>query len=53
MSAAEVASFESERYFTQAVSVRRWDDAGKVAGLVTPTLSAYLDLIPQFILPNT
>jgi phosphonate degradation associated HDIG domain protein len=53
MSAAEVAEFESERYFTQAVSVRRWDDAGKVAGLVTPTLGAYLELIPEFMLPNT
>ena len=53
MSPAEVAKFESERYFKQAVSVRRWDDAGKVAGLVTPDLATYLELIPQFMLPNT
>jgi [1-hydroxy-2-(trimethylamino)ethyl]phosphonate dioxygenase len=41
MSAHEVAQFESERYFTQAVRVRRWDDAGKVAGLKTPQLAEY------------
>ncbi len=41
MSANEVAQFESERYFTDAVRVRRWDDAGKVAGLKTPQLAEY------------
>jgi len=41
MSAPEVARFESERYFTAAVQVRRWDDQGKVAGLKTPQLAAY------------
>jgi predicted HD phosphohydrolase len=41
MSAPEVAQFESERYFTAAVQVRRWDDQGKVAGLNTPQLAAY------------
>ena len=50
MTPAEVAQFESERYFTQAVSVRRWDDAGKVAGLATPALDEYLQLVPQFML---
>jgi predicted HD phosphohydrolase len=41
MSANEVAQFESERYFTDALRVRRWDDAGKVAGLKTPQLGEY------------
>ena len=45
MSAHEVAQFESERYFTEAVRVRRWDDAGKVAGLKTPQLAEYGTLI--------
>jgi phosphonate degradation associated HDIG domain protein len=45
MSAPEVARFESERYFTEAVRVRRWDDEGKVAGLKTPQLAAYITLI--------
>ena len=41
MSAPEVAQFESKRYFSEAVRVRRWDDQGKVAGLKTPQLAAY------------
>ena len=45
MSAPEVAQFQSERYFTAAVRVRRWDDAGKVAGLKTPQLAEYGTLI--------
>ena len=45
MSAHEVAQFEAERYFTEAVRVRRWDDAGKVAGLKTPQLAEYLTVI--------
>jgi [1-hydroxy-2-(trimethylamino)ethyl]phosphonate dioxygenase len=48
MSAAEVAGFESERYFREAVGVRRWDDDGKVAGLVTPPLADYATLISRF-----
>jgi [1-hydroxy-2-(trimethylamino)ethyl]phosphonate dioxygenase len=47
MSAGEVATFERERFFADAVLVRRWDDQGKVAGLVTPALSAYGELISQ------
>ena len=45
MSAVEVATFERERYFSDAVRVRRWDDQAKVAGRVTPALSAYAELI--------
>jgi len=45
MSAHEVAQFEAERYFADAVRVRRWDDAGKVAGLKTPQLAEYCTLI--------
>jgi len=47
MSAHEVAQFEAERYFADAVRVRRWDDAGKVAGLKTPQLAEYLSLIAR------
>ncbi len=47
MSAAEVATFETERFFADAVRIRRWDDGGKVAGLGTPALDAYGDLISQ------
>lgn len=45
MSAAEIARFEKERYCREAVTVRRWDDQGKVAGLVTPQLETYRLLI--------
>jgi len=51
MSAHEVAQFESERYFTEAVRVRRWDDAGKVAGLKTPQLAEYRTLIAGSVEP--
>ena len=47
MSAHELAQFEAERYFTDAVRVRRWDDAGKVAGHKTPQLAEYLSLIAR------
>jgi phosphonate degradation associated HDIG domain protein len=49
MSAHEVAQFESERYFREAVCVRRWDDEGKVAGLATPPLTEYTTLIEQLL----
>lgn len=41
MSAAELALFEKEPYFRQAVRVRHWDDQGKLAGLLTPALEHY------------
>jgi [1-hydroxy-2-(trimethylamino)ethyl]phosphonate dioxygenase len=47
MSRSEVARFESERHFKDAVRVRRWDDQGKVAGLRTPPLEDYLRLLEQ------
>ncbi|MGO9802082.1 MAG: HD domain-containing protein [Steroidobacteraceae bacterium] len=45
MSAEETRRFESERYFREAVRVRLWDDQGKVAGLKTPPLEAYLGML--------
>ena len=45
MAAHEVAAFETERFYKDAVRVRQWDDQGKVAGLKTPGLSDYRDLI--------
>jgi len=47
MSAEEVARFEAEHYYREAVRVRRWDDQGKVAGLKTPPLEAYAPLIER------
>lgn len=45
MSPAEVAAFEREPYFRDAVRVRWWDDAGKVAGLATAPLEDYRRLV--------
>jgi gamma-butyrobetaine dioxygenase len=45
MSAPEVARFEREPYYREAVRVRHWDDQGKVAGLATAALPAYAALI--------
>jgi len=45
MAAHEVAQFETEAYYKEAVRVRQWDDQGKVAGLKTPSLGDYRALI--------
>lgn len=45
MSAAEVAAFEAETYFKQAIRIREWDDRGKVADSETPDLVSYRALI--------
>jgi len=39
--AEDVAEFESSPYAEDAVRLRRYDDIGKVAGLVTPDLEHY------------
>ena len=41
----ETARFESESFYRDAVRVRRWDDAGKVAGMATHKLEDYRVLI--------
>jgi phosphonate degradation associated HDIG domain protein len=51
MPASEVARFESERYFRDAVRVRSWDDAGKVDGLVTNPLGYYVPMIARLASP--
>jgi [1-hydroxy-2-(trimethylamino)ethyl]phosphonate dioxygenase len=45
MSASEVARFETEPFHEHAVRVRRWDDQGKVAGLLTPSFAHYRGMI--------
>jgi phosphonate degradation associated HDIG domain protein len=41
MNAGEVKAFESSPYFSDAVQLRRFDDLGKVPGMVTPALEHY------------
>jgi len=50
MAVHEVAQFESERFYKDAVRVRQWDDQGKVAGLATPDAGAYRSLIDALAL---
>lgn len=45
MSPAEAAQFEAQPRWRAAVAVRRWDDQGKTAGLVTAGLDDYRELI--------
>jgi phosphonate degradation associated HDIG domain protein len=45
MSTDEVAAFERQRFFREAIRVRRWDDQGKVVGLATPPLDHHRSLI--------
>jgi [1-hydroxy-2-(trimethylamino)ethyl]phosphonate dioxygenase len=47
MASTEVAAFEAERYWRDAIQVRQWDDQGKVAGLQTPGWNHYRDLIER------
>jgi len=49
MTAHEVAKFETELFYKEAVRVRQWDDQGKVAGLVTPNLEDYRALIEGMV----
>jgi len=45
MSAAEIARFEQEPHYKEAVRVRYWDDQGKAAGLVAPQFETYRALL--------
>jgi [1-hydroxy-2-(trimethylamino)ethyl]phosphonate dioxygenase len=45
MSGPELAAFEREPLFREAVRLRRWDDRAKVEGLEIPGLSEYRRLI--------
>jgi [1-hydroxy-2-(trimethylamino)ethyl]phosphonate dioxygenase len=46
-SPAQRRSFERGRFAADAVRLRRWDDAGKVAGCVTPDLAHYAPLLSR------
>lgn len=45
MGSAEVAAFESNPGWHDAVLLRRWDDHGKVDGLDVPGLASYRELL--------
>jgi phosphonate degradation associated HDIG domain protein len=45
MSADEQRRFAAERFFKEAVNLRRWDDEGKIVGLETPGLAYFEPMI--------
>jgi len=45
--AGEAEAFSQTAYAADAVRLRLWDDAAKVAGLVTPSFSDYLPLLAR------
>ena len=49
MSAVEVRAFEGDPYHLAAVRVRRWDEAGKQAGLATPAFEYYRPLLERVV----
>jgi phosphonate degradation associated HDIG domain protein len=49
MSAAEIAAFEAEEHFREALKVRRFDDGAKVAGLAIPDFRHYGPLIETLV----
>ena len=49
MNAAEVLAFESNPFFREAVRVRRWDEAGKVAGMRTRSFADYMPLLQRVV----
>jgi gamma-butyrobetaine dioxygenase len=51
MSPAETAAFRASPHAEAAVRLRRWDDGGKVDGILVPELAAYRGRIPSVALP--
>jgi [1-hydroxy-2-(trimethylamino)ethyl]phosphonate dioxygenase len=49
MDAAEIAAFEREEHHREAVRVRLWDDAGKIAGRQTPAFRAFRPLLARVL----
>jgi phosphonate degradation associated HDIG domain protein len=47
MSTQEQANFGAERFFKEAVSLRRWDDEGKIVGMETPDLRYFAPMIER------
>ena len=49
MSGTEVADFEKNASFQDAVQVRRWDDMGKDPEMKTESLEHFLDYVRQLV----
>jgi phosphonate degradation associated HDIG domain protein len=49
MSAAEVAAFEANPMFREAVQLRRWDEQAKVKGLETPPVAHFMPAVARCV----
>lgn len=49
MTTAEMARFEQNEYFQQAINLRRFDDMGKPSQPVKQDLEPWLELIPELL----
>jgi gamma-butyrobetaine dioxygenase len=49
MSPAEVATFEANPYYRDAITLRLCDEQGKVQGFSAPTLASYRDRIAALL----
>lgn len=49
MNADEIATFEESPHFREAVRVRLWDEAGKVAGMKTRRFEDYVPLLQRVV----
>ncbi len=49
MSADEVAAFEANPFFREAVRVRLWDEGGKVAGMETRRFADYMPMLQTIV----
>ncbi len=49
MTAKEVAEFETNPFFGEIIMVRKWDDAGKIAGMKTKTFNDYSGLLQKIV----
>jgi phosphonate degradation associated HDIG domain protein len=47
MRAEAQAKFGEERFFADAVALRRWDDEGKIVGMATPDLAQFEPMIER------
>ena len=50
MNAAELDRFAKERFHSEAVELRRWDDEGKVVGMRTPPLEHFESMLRRCLM---
>lgn len=50
---AQVRAFEARPYAQEAVRLRRYDDAAKVAGAITPDLDHYRPILEAVLIPRS